>query len=320
MTVVGLVLFLARQANRRAWIVSILWSWLGLAAGVGGIVMVLHLRGSLAEAFQAIFVFNARYARTEDWLGALGDWGRAVDALEPIQFAIWLGLLGLVAVLAGRRLGLFPRWLAVGLLLWWLAEVLLALVGPSRSMRYWQAVWPPTLMLVAAGFRYLQMSFRRVGRGYRSGLVFVLASAIAVLSVPTWQHYKYGLASSYVQYTSEVRERDQLGELGRRLRELIPEDEPIFVQDYDSGVYLYAHRPCVSRFTYPRSHEQVAELLASLEAGKAAAILVPEGPGGLPEAYMDAAARARLQALLQDYDLAGRFAGCDHYDIYLRRR
>ena len=165
MTAVGLAVLVTRQPNWRTWLAAILWSWLGLAAGVGGVVTLLWLRGSLGEVWQAAFVFNARYAGAERWLGALADWHRAVEALEPIQFAVWLGLLGVVAVLAGRRVGAVTRPVAVGLLLWWLVEVLMALMGPSRSMRYWQAVWPTTLLLAACGFRYLQMSYRRLGRG-----------------------------------------------------------------------------------------------------------------------------------------------------------
>jgi len=319
MTVAGVVLYLAHRSNRRAWMVSLLWSWFGLALGLAGVVAVLYLRGNLSAAYQAVVLFNFQFVGAGDWVQALGDWRRAVDALQPVQFATWLALLGLVAVWFGRRMGRFPRVLATSLLVWWLAEVLLALMGPSRSMRYWQAVWPPALMLAACGFRYLQMSYRRIGRGQRVGFVFVVVTALAVLLAPTWQHYKWALASSYTEYTNEVRERDHLRELGRRLQEVTPPGAPIYVHDYSTGVYLYADRPCVSRFTYPRSHEQMAETLVALEAGRAAAILIREGQGGLPEDYTSESAWARLEAVLADYELASPGAGDLGYELYLQR-
>jgi hypothetical protein len=295
-----------------------LWGWLGFLAGMGAIVGLLGLRGTLAEAWQAVYVFNTRYAGTEDWLQALRGWGRAVDALQPIQLAVWFALLGLVVVLFGRRMGRFPRPLAIGLLIWFLLEVLFALVGPSRSSRYWQATWPPILLLGASAFRYLQMSSRRLGRRYRSGFYLILATVVIVLLAPTWRHYRYDLATSYQEYASDDRERDRLHTLAARLVELVPEREAVCVLNYDSGVYVYSRRAAVSRFTYPRSHEQVAEILGTLEAGEAAAILVPPGRGRLPVAYMNDAAWARIDRVLEDYDRVEHRPEDGGYDIYLR--
>ena len=147
MTSVGLLLWMAAKPDGRRWFVSMLWCWLGFLAGMGIVVGLLGLRGTLGEAWKAVFVFNTRYAGAEDWFQALRGWSRAVEALEPVQLAVWFALLGLVVALFGRSMGHFPRPLAIGLLIWFLLEVLFALVGPSRSSRYWQATWPPILML-----------------------------------------------------------------------------------------------------------------------------------------------------------------------------
>jgi MYXO-CTERM domain-containing protein len=318
-TLAALVLRVAAKPGGSRWVASVLWSWAGFLAGVGVIVGLLALRGTLAEAWRAVFVFNTRYAGVEGWLRALRGWGRAVDALEPIQLALWFALLGLVGAFLGRRRARFPRSLAVGLLIWFLLEVLLALVGPSRSSRYWQATWPPILLLGASAFRYLQMSLRRLGRSYRGGFCLILATVVLVLLGPTWQHYSYGLAASYQEYTGKDRERDRLRTLAARLVELVPEQQPVYVLNYDSGVYVYSGRAAVSRFTYPRSHEQVAEILGTLEAGEAAAILVPPGRGRLPVDYMNDAAWARVRSVLEDYDLLGPRPEDGGYDIYLRR-
>jgi hypothetical protein len=297
--------------------VALLWGWLGFLAGMGLIVGLLGLRGTLGDAWRAVFVFNTRYAGTEEWLQALRGWGRAVDALQPIQLAVWLAVLGLVVVLFGRRMGRFTRPLAIGLLFWFLLEALFALVGPSRSLRYWQATWPPLLLLGASAFRYLQLSFRRLGLGFRGGFCVILATVILVLIGPTWRHYTYGLAGSYEEYASVARERDRLRSLAARLGELVPEPQPVYVLNYDSGVYVYSGRPAASRYTYPRSHEQVAEILETLESGEAAAILVPPGRGRFPLDYMNDAAWARVERLLENYELVEHGVEGGGYDIYL---
>jgi hypothetical protein len=317
---VGLILWAAARPGGRRWAVSILWSWLGFLIGMGVVVGLLALRGTLAEAWQAVFVFNMRYAGAQDWLRALRSWSRAVNGLEPIQLAVWFALLGLIVVLFGKRMGRFPRPLAVGLLIWFLLEVLFALVGPSRSTRYWQATWPPLLLLGASAFRYLQMSFRRLGCGYRTGFCLVLATVMVVLLGPTWRLYTYGLATSYQEYDSQNRERDRLRALAARVVELVPEREPIYVLNYDSGVYVYSRRPAVSRFTFPRSHEQVDEILEALGTGKAAAILVPPERGQFPVEYMNDAAWARVDKVLANYHLAEHRPEDAGYKIYLRGR
>jgi len=318
-TAVSLVLLVAGTAGRRRWIVAVLWAWTAFIIGLVGIVGVLALRGTLAEAWDAVFLFNTRYSGADAWLWALRDWGRALDAIEPIQFAVWLALLGVLVVVFGRRMGRFPRLLAVSLLIWFLIEVILALVGPSRSCRYWQGIWPPVILLAAAAFRYFQLAFRHLRGGYRAGFAVTVITLGVLLLAPTWRHYTYGLSASYLEYTGQNRERDHLRALAARLRELVPDVQPIYVLNYDSGVYVYSGLPCVSRFTYPRSHEQVGEILRELEEGRAAAILVPDGPTNLPSDYMNDEAMARVDAVASQYDLVERFPGPAAYDIYLKR-
>jgi hypothetical protein len=231
---------------------------------------------------------------------------------------VWFALLGLIVVLFGRRMGRFPRPLAIGLLVWFLLEVLFALVGPSRSSRYWQATWPPLLVLGASAFRYFQISVRRLGPGFRGGFCVILATIVLVLIGPTWRHYTHGLATSYEEYAGDHRERDRLRLLAARLEELSPEAHPIYVLNYDSGVYVYSGRPAASRFTYPRSHEQVADILEALESGEASAILVPPGRGRFPLDYMNDAAWDRVEKLLEDYELVEHGVDAGGYDIYLR--
>jgi hypothetical protein len=139
------------------------------------------------------------------------------------------------------------------------------------------------------------------------------------LLAPTYRHYTYGLSASYAEYTSERRERDHIRALAARMDDLVPEGRPVYVVNYDSGLYVYSLRPCVSRFTFPRSHEQVAEILDALEAGRAAAILYPDGPTNLPVDFMNQEALARIDAVVADYDLVERVPGPGRYRIYLQR-
>jgi hypothetical protein len=100
------------------------------------------------------------------------------------------------------------------------------------------------------------------------------------------------------------------------LQETVPAGEPVYVWAYDAGVYVYARRPSACRFTYPRSVEQMEEILASLTGDEAYAILVPEGGSPEFERWCDRTCRQRLNRVLSGYRRGDLIAG---YRVWVRR-
>jgi hypothetical protein len=224
--------------------------------------------------------------------------------LEPLQLPLWLALVGIVATISTGGANRLAKASLAALVLWWIVAADLALMGPSRSMRYWQATFPPMILLAAMGLYHLEEAFRRLDKGYRTALVLVSLTAVLLLARPLIEHYRHGLASSYVAYTQEPTQRERLEDIGRQIQDLVPRGGRIYVLAYDAGIYVHADRRPACRFTYPRSSEQMNEILDELSAGKAHALLIPERPSSEFEHFCDDACHQRLTRVQDKYDPA----------------
>ncbi len=303
-SIVALVLLIARSESGRRWLVSSLYAWLGLGLGVAAVITLLNRRGSDRAAWEAIFTFNRDFATWDAWVRSLQSWGRVREGLLPLQLPLWLALLGVVVSLAIGRANRLAQAFLAGLVLWLLIAADLALMGPSQSMRYWQATFPPIILLSAMGFHHLEEAYRRLDRSYRLALVLVALTSVVLLGRPLYEHYKHGLAESYVAYTKEPTQRAGLADIGAQIQTLVPKGERIYVLAYDAGVYVHADRRSASRFTYPRSTEQMSEILSDLKAGKAKALLVPEHPSPQFEHFCDDACHETLRRLRESFEPA----------------
>ena len=306
--VVVIVIF--KRANRRIRIRYISSLWYGFAVVILAVLAILFIRGNLAQAYEAIITFNKNLGTVQSFQSAVKDWHRAVKGLQPVQLYIWLGALALIFLVAGKRIGRFPNRFAIVLVLWWLLEIVFALAGPSGSMRYWQATWPPMLWLAACAVRSLQMVYRRLRPGTRAGAVFVLVSAAYLLAQPFMDNYIHGLAGSYLNYSENDPERQSLRKLGSLIREHSTENQAIYVLGYDAGVYLHADRKCATRFVYARSKSQAEEIITDLEKEKAVLLLKPDSDSWNGSKFLDEQLRLRLDHLLDQYqkvDKAGQY-------------
>jgi hypothetical protein len=160
------------------------------------------------------------------------------------------------------------------MMLWAIGAAWGALAGPSGSMRYWQAMFPPLLLLSAVALFHLGEMFRRLERGYQIAFVILSLAAMIPLGRPLFRTYRLGLAESYLAYAEPPNDRTRYEAMGTQLRELIPAGERIYVWAYDAGVYIHAQRRPASRFTYPRSDEQMTQILTDLETRKPFALLI----------------------------------------------
>lgn len=315
-SLIGLILLLARHTNRVPWFVVVRWTWLGFVVGAGGVTAVLAYQRTLPEAWEAIVSFNVGPGSWEALMSAVHSWRRVVADLAPMQLPLWLGFLGILVTLGTDKAERSsPAWMT-SMVLWWLAAVLLALMGPSRAMRYWQATWPPMLWLAGAGLLHVEGMYRRLEKGYRSGLIVVSLTLVIVLGRPLADHYQHGLATTYLSYSEHPTQRERLEELGRQVRERVPEGQRIYVWSYDAGVYVYSSRAPASRFTYPRSGEQMSEILTDLAAGKAYAILVPDHRAPEFERFCDQACHSTRDDLLTRYTSVERIA---NYRVWVRQ-
>lgn len=302
-SVVAIALLVLKQGEHRRLPAACGFAWIGFLLGTGGVVGVLAYRGTLGPAWEAVFVFNSGLLNWESISGAVGSWSRARAGLEPLQLPLWLGLVGIIATLRTAKASRLSIAFVTAMLLWWIVQVLLALIGPSRSMRYWQATFPAMLWLAAVGIYYLEAMFRKLGTGHRAVFGVVLATVVLLLGRPLAEHYTHGVARSYLAYSSETTERDRLAALGRGIQTLVPRGRAIYVWAYDPGVYLYAHRKQASRFTYPRSAAQMDEILSDLATGKAGAVLIPENDSAEFDRWCDDSCYRRLGQILSGYQV-----------------
>jgi len=303
-TIVTLVLLVIRNFHGRRWLVSALFAWLGFALGLALVIVLLARQGTDRSAWDAIVTFNRGFATWDAWVRSLQSWPRLHGGLEPLQLPLWLSLVGIVVTVSTGSANRVARASLAALVLWWIVAADLALMGPSLSMRYWQATFPPMILLAAMGLFHLEEVYRRLDKGYRAAWVLVALTAAVILGRPLLEHYRLGLASSRVAYDQEPAQRERLAVIGSQVRTLVPEGERIYVWAYDAGVYVHAGRRPASRFTYPRSPEQMNEILSELSAGKAYALLAPERPAPEFESWCDDACHEGLARVLENYEPA----------------
>lgn len=315
-SVVTILVIAFRRDGRRESMIRFATTWAGFAAAIGCVVGVLIYRDTAGAAWQAIVVFNRELLTTETMTGALNKMPRVWDRLEPVSLMMWLAMTGLVVTIVSKLDRSVCVLAAATLLLWWAAQVFLALMGPSGSLRYWQATFPPMIWLAAIGVRSFELLYRRVAKGQRTALVVLLVSVSVVLGRPTLEYYVQGISRSFLAYKAEDRPRDRLVELGERVQEQVPVGKAIYVWSYDPGVYLYAQRHAASRFTYPRSAEQVREILSDLKAGRADALLVPKNGSRGFDVWCDEACQAEFQEILNDFDTPESIGD---YLVHMRR-
>lgn len=278
---------------------ALLAAWGGFALGLGAVAAVLWQQGTLAEAGRAMFSFNTGLMNLDALSAAFARRAVIRGELAPLLLPLWLGLTGMVMSFWYRRYGGFPLLVAIGVAVWWVLALVLAGMGPSKSMRYWQATFPPMLVLAAVGLHYIQLAQSRLGHPERLTL-FVLAATVAIALVrPALVELRAGLAGSYAEADTHPNERDRLGEVAARVRELTATGDRIYVLDYASGIYVYADRAAAMRFNYPRSAEQCEEILSRLESGAAKLLIVPERPAAEFRQFCDEDCRERLRKIVE---------------------
>jgi len=315
LSVVAVLFAVFRRDEAKGWGRSCALAWLGFALGIGAVIGALAYRGTLGLAWEAAFEFNRQLASMEALRGAALSWPRAWAGLSPLTLALWLGLVGVaIGVWTGNAKKLV-RPFAVALIAWWLIQVALALLGPSRSMRYWQSTFPAMLWAAGIGIYLLEDNLRRAEKGHRGAVTIAYMTVVAFLAAPMFMHLRVGFARSDLTYASGHPQRTRLAELGKQIEELVPENRPIYVWSYDTGVYLSAKRRAASTFTYPRSREQMNAILADLKTGQAQAILIPQRPAAEFDHWCDEACQETREQILAAYDMR---SSTDHYTIWVR--
>ncbi|MDO8628909.1 MAG: hypothetical protein Q7R41_00300, partial [Phycisphaerales bacterium] len=300
LTLVAFALAATRHTEGRRWLRGLAATWVGFTIGIGAAAVVLAYQHTLGEAWAAMVTFNIGFADGTALITALGG-GRIQADLAPLAAFLWLALLGGgVTLYAGRAHRMARPWV-FSLMLWWFAAVAFALWGPSGSMRYWQATFPPMFWLAAAGVYHIQQAQERLEGTRRLTFIAVIVTALVMLMRPTLDEAGVGLASSYAASVEQPDERGRLVEISRGVRALVPPGERVYVWGYHAGVYVYSDRLPASRFTYPRSHEQMDEILTDLEVGKAYLLLIPKHR--VPEFahFCDQACHQKLDGVLSGY-------------------
>lgn len=296
-----IVAWRSARADNRRWLRALGLSWAGFGAGLTGVVLVLLLRGTIGPAWHAAYSFNVDLASIDKMTAFLTPTGRLVAGLGVVQLPLWIAVVGLLTWLRAGDQRVLRGPVVVALVVWWIAQCVLALIGPSQSMRYWQATWPPMLWLAAAGLDTARQLFRRAGGVHRPALVLAALTGTWLLGGPMYDQYRHGLASAYVAHLDEPNERTRLRVGGERIRELVPEGSSIYVWSYDVGWYVHAQRQSACRYTYPRSVGQMEEILRSLEAREPYCILMPSGRASAFDEWCDESCDERVATALAEY-------------------
>lgn len=295
--------FLHDRDRHRDWIVTTTYVWFGFIAGMFAVGLFLLMRGSIGPAWEAVFSFNQQLLNQDHVKNSLGSWMRVREGLMPVRLVLWFGLLGIFASFYAGRAKKSSPILIYTFLIWWVMQTVCALIGPSQTMRYWQATFPPMFWLAGIGIYHLGETLRRTEKATRGAFVITLLTVVILLGMPLFEHYQHGLAAGYVSYHKKENERTRFREWGKQLRELIPEDEKIYVLAYRAGVYVHAERNAAVRFTYPRSKKQMDEIITSLEARKAFAILKPATRAPEFERFCDDSCFAQIDTIFNNYEL-----------------
>lgn len=313
--VVTLALLVLRHADSRRWAAITSATWFGFALGCGAVVFVLSQQGILHEARAAIFDFNRSLLDPSLLWRAIKGLPNRESYFIPLYLPLCLSLFGVVATCLVGRAGPVSKAVVLSLTLWAMGAAWSALAGPSGAMRYWQATFPPLLLLSAVALFHLGEMFRRLERGYQIAFVILSLAAMIPLGRPLFRTYRLGLAESYLAYAEPPNDRTRYETMGTQLRELVPTGERIYVWGYDAGVYIHAQRRPASRFTYPRSHEQAMQILTDLETHKPFALLIrPGSPSEFAEWYHEEYAQRR-DALLTGYTKTRTVEG---YEVWVR--
>lgn len=314
---VAIVSKFIRFDGRKRFVLSTILVWVGFLLGCSAVVGVLYQRGTLADAWAAVFTFNRGLLSFDGWARTVSSFSRAWASLSPLQLPLWLAMAGVIVTLATGCAGSIKRAVAGTLSLWIVGAIILALVGPSRSLRYFQAVFPPMLWLAGLGLFHIGDAYGRLERGIRSMVVVLALTVLLLMGRPLAETYLHGLAESHVASQRPLTERSAYKTVGGKLREWVPEGKSIYVLAYDSGVYVHARRPSASRFTYPRSQEQMAEILGDLEADRAHAILVPAKRASQFDRWCAESCRERIARVTNRYRSRGNVGV---YEVYLQPR
>ncbi|MCH8969641.1 MAG: hypothetical protein IIA66_11050 [Planctomycetes bacterium] len=304
-SMIAIGVFFVGGKSARKWRNLGLLTWLGFLMGLLLVVGLLLWRGTMSEAMHAIFGFNKSLLTPRAFWESLGGWNRNIGYLKPLELPLWLGLIAIAAAVLGPQHRPLPRATVLALALWWVAEEWFALVGPSKTMRYVQATWPPMLWLVGCGVAQIVHVWQETSRDHRWMLTIAGVTLILFLGIPLKMQYFSGLSKTFAAYdSSKPSQRDQLREIGRYVQEYVSPGQKIYVLSYDTGIYLYADRASAVRFTNVRDLTQELEMIQQLESGTANALLVPRNENVLNMRFSDQTVD-RLKELFGMYETKG---------------
>ncbi len=290
---IGLV---ADPARRRHWLTGGLAMAGGVAAVFAATAAALALQGVLGEAWDAAVGFNAGLP------GGASIWAFLQTRMLSRQF----DLLGAPLLLAGagvflalipaERSGssppsaagrptagppLLPRPALLLMLLWLLTAIYGVSLGESRMDRYWHGVFVPLIWLAAQGVAFGLWPCRTGERRLRyTATIGVLVLGMVFLRPLASQIADDALRAYHLASTGS--ERESLEAVGRRVAELCPLDDSIYVVGYCAGVYRFSGRRCASRYAgldkidqgSARSQAMATELSQALQERRPAVILV----------------------------------------------
>lgn len=284
---------------------------------IGGVIILLWLRGNLEEAYYAIYTFNENLLTPKHFEHAVNSVHKLIQVHGPLGLPLACAFLSVFLLIRRESERALDNLCILGFALWFIVDNWFSLLGPSQIDRYWLSTWTPMLFLAADGLSVVVKKFNALPDGKLRGMLIVAMFMAISLTYPLVERYKNGryydgFIASVTQYLTSktmLTEHGTLHAIGKRVQHIVPEKEKIFVMMYDPGIYLYSRRACAVRFTYPRGVAQQDEILSVLEKGDAFLILVPVDADPGPEWRMSPEGVQRLYQVLNDYRDMGSYLG-----------
>ena len=225
---------------------SVFWFGFGPAVIWLGAVTYFWGTGRVGAFTDAVFVYNLGYSGLERGIG-----GRFLGFFRPfIPVFFSAGPLWIAGAVAVPLLVIFERRRLTGPSGAWLAYACGSYLAVSLPGQYWPHYYylmiPPVLLVSAAvmscGLRYAHS--RVLGRWV------MVAGAVWLVSLVGYEYVYYWGRDPLHVTAHRYDYRMQWGRAqGERVGDLIDPDDLVFVWGHDVGVYYYARRRCVSRFT-----------------------------------------------------------------------
>ena len=243
----------------------------GAAIPWAALALYFTVRGAFRDFLDNVLFHNFEYMGRLSWNDRLGLLHGALRSLAPSQVVVWLfSLAGIISAFGAGR----ARW-AIVCLLWGLTSMAGVAAGGYFFGHYFLQLLPWLCLTAALGAAALQQWWLARGLPLWPARCLLAAAPLALPLVTLAPFLsKYSPEEAVTRIYPENRFA-LMPELGRRLAEITPPDQRVFVFGAEPELLFYARRASATRYIFlfplygPYSNVKEKQIAASVEIAKA---------------------------------------------------